>query len=261
YGALSGVPARNRSKAGLMGQTCTSKESSRDFALWKTTPGNGCGWESPWGRGRPGWHIECVAMSQALLGNPFDIHGGGCDLVFPHHENELAISRSLAGSELARYWMHHGLVTAGGRKISKSDGFPVRIRDLCRRYHPGAVRLFLLSTHYRRPLDFSHHHLSAAVSALERMYIFLNRCGDLSGEDVRESSFRERPFSEQFCRDVDNDFNIPAGISQIFTCMRRMNRLMDEAGGFRGLDDGDKVRISEMVILCRDVLGILGDSG
>lgn len=259
YGCLVGSPLGENVTAGFRIPIQKYKENNRDFVIWKRTDDDTPAWESPWGRGRPGWHIQCVAMSHSLLGSMFDIHGGGQDLIFPHHENERVISKSLSGLDLAKYWLHHGLVTINGRKLSKSSGPPARIRDICLRYHPEAIRLFLLSTHYRRPIDVTERRLSEAASALDRFYGFFQRLeGRVDLKNLGSGNMDSYP--GQFVQEIDNDFNIPGSLAILFTSLRRFNSLMDRNGGYEGLTDVDKEGIRNLFSICRNLLGILADS-
>jgi cysteinyl-tRNA synthetase len=173
YGKLSG-----RTIQTIIENEIASDESGKrdpaDFVLWKTAKSQEPFWPSPWGRGRPGWHIECSTMSAHLLGEVYDIHGGGEDLIFPHHENEIAQSQSLFKKTPATYWMHHGLVHAGGRKISKSDSHFQKLNDLLAMYSPDTLRLFLLSRRYRRPMTFSHQKMESALKSMRRIYRFFH---------------------------------------------------------------------------------------
>ncbi|MSO65667.1 MAG: cysteine--tRNA ligase [Alphaproteobacteria bacterium] len=175
YGALSGR-SRDEQIAGARVEVAPYKRDPADFVLWKPSPPDLPGWDSPWGRGRPGWHIECSAMSEAYLGDTFDIHGGGRDLIFPHHENEVAQSTCAhGGAPLARYWVHNGFVTAGGEKMSKSLGNFLTVRDALGQAPGEVVRLHLLSAHYRQPLDWSAEGVRKTRTALDRLYTALGR--------------------------------------------------------------------------------------
>ena len=170
YGALSG---RNRDEqiAGARVEVAPYKKDPSDFVLWKPSASDQPGWKSPWGRGRPGWHLECSAMSKEYLGTTFDIHAGGIDLVFPHHENEIAQSRCAhGGAPLANVWMHNGYLTLEGEKMSKSLGNVVTVRDLLKKWHPEVIRLNMLKTHYRQPLDWTEDRLSETRENLDRWY-------------------------------------------------------------------------------------------
>lgn len=259
YGLLGGAVSEKSVTEGFRVPCEGSKESGRDFVIWKTVRDRGPAWDSPWGRGRPGWHVECAAMSTRFLGPVFDIHGGGRDLIFPHHENERAICRSVTGADPARYWVHHGLVTANGKKLSKSDSTQYRIRDLCLAWHPEAIRLFLLSTHYRRPLDFTTTGLAGSASALDRLYGFLQRYGG-PPEPKTPGSAASDSFTVRFCNALDSDFNIPACLAALFAALRRLNRCMNITSGSRGLSDTEQAEICDIYSVCRNVLGILAHS-
>src|SRR6476646_70431 len=178
YGKLS-RRSRQEMVAGARIEVAPYKRDPGDFVLWKPSSDDQPGWDSPWGRGRPGWHIECSAMSEAHLGESFDIHGGGLDLIFPHHENELAQSRSAFGHAImAKYWMHNGFLNISGEKMSKSLGNFFTVHELLDQYPGEAIRLLLLSAHYRQPLDFTHDGLVQAKATLDRWY------GTLRGRDA-----------------------------------------------------------------------------
>ena len=172
YGKLS---KRNleEMQAGARVEIDEKKENPLDFALWKASKPGEPFWESPWGKGRPGWHIECSVMSQKYLGETFDIHGGGKDLIFPHHENEIAQSEAATGKPFARYWIHNGFVNINKEKMSKSLGNILTLKEIFKDWHPEVIRLFLLSHHYRSPVDFSVDSLSEAKSGLDRFYTTL----------------------------------------------------------------------------------------
>ncbi|RTZ99366.1 MAG: cysteine--tRNA ligase, partial [Deltaproteobacteria bacterium] len=178
YGKLSGRRLDDMA-AGARVDVDKRKRNPFDFSLWKSAKPGEPSWESPWGRGRPGWHIECSVMSSELLGETFDIHGGGKDLIFPHHENEIAQSEGATGRTFARYWMHNGYVNINREKMSKSLGNFTFTRDLLARYHPETLRLFLLSNQYRSPIDFSDQNLAQAEIGLEKVYALLKRIDDV----------------------------------------------------------------------------------
>ena len=203
----------------------SEKEHPLDFALWKAAkPGEPC-WESPWGKGRPGWHIECSAMSLRHLGQTLDIHGGGRDLIFPHHENEIAQSESFTGVvPFVRYWMHNGLLQLGGEKMSKSLGVLVTVKEVLQRFSPDAVRLFILSSHYRSPLSFSEEGLEAAEKGVERLRLAAHVDGGTdSAEAIDVAAFRQG-----FVAAMDDDFNTAQAIASLFDLAREINRAASE---------------------------------
>jgi len=204
YGRLSRKP-RDELIAGARVEVAPYKKDPADFVLWKPSTDAQPGWDSPWGRGRPGWHIECSAMSAAHLGETFDIHAGGLDLIFPHHENEIAQSRSAFGHAImAKYWMHNGFLNISGEKMSKSLGNFFTVHELLDQYPGEAIRLLLLSAHYRQPLDFTHEGLQAAKATLDRWYGFLR------GKDAAETAV---PQSVEDA--LSDDLNTPQAIAAI----------------------------------------------
>jgi cysteinyl-tRNA synthetase len=266
YGKLSGRSIDDM--RGLGGGTAERKRSSADFALWKSAKPGEPAWKSPWGNGRPGWHIECSAMSWRLLGETFDIHGGGLDLVFPHHENEIAQSESAHGKPMAKYWMHNGLMQAssevgkvGGRrtraaaegdlasqeagKISKSKGSSP-FREMLKVFPGETIRFFLLSTHYRRPIDFSEERINEVATGLATFYRFFKRYERVTGE-----SFYSLPATDKrpdgdfdaggdpllvdvaaqraaFLAAMDDDFNTGGATAALFDLVRRLNKYVDD---------------------------------
>src|SRR5437763_1564141 len=205
YGRLS-RRTRDELVAGARVEVAPYKKDPADFVLWKPSSEAQPGWASPWGRGRPGWHIECSAMSAAHLGETFDIHGGGLDLIFPHHENEIAQSRSAFGHAImAKYWMHNGFLNISGEKMSKSLGNFFTVHELLDQYPAEAIRLLLLSAHYRQPLDFTHDGLIQAKATLDRWY------GALRGKDVKAAT--DVPSSVEEA--LSDDLNTPLAISAI----------------------------------------------
>jgi cysteinyl-tRNA synthetase len=180
YGRLSGRDLEEM-RAGARVEVDERKRNPLDFALWKASKPGEPEWDSPWGKGRPGWHIECSAMSQRYLGETFDIHGGGKDLIFPHHENEIAQSEAASGKPFVRFWVHNGFVNIDQEKMSKSLGNILAIRDLLKEHHPEALRLFLLSNHYRSPVDFSLQNMAEARISLDRFYSTLQEIDKFLG--------------------------------------------------------------------------------
>jgi cysteinyl-tRNA synthetase len=228
YGKLSGRRLENMS-AGARVDVDQRKRNPFDFALWKSAKPQEPAWPSPWGPGRPGWHIECSAMSSHLLGSTFDIHGGGKDLIFPHHENEIAQSEGATGATFARYWMHNGFVNIDHEKMSKSLGNFLLIRDVLSQHHPEAVRLFLLSNHYRSPIDYTAQNLVEAETGLEKIYTTLKRLNDALKDmpDNAVATATDRIY-DRFRESMDDDFNSAQGIGVLFETIRTVNRLLDE---------------------------------
>lgn len=203
------------------------KEHPMDFALWKAAKPGEPSWESPWGPGRPGWHIECSALSLKELGPNFDIHAGGVDLVFPHHENEIAQSEAFLGKpEFARIWMHWGSVQLAQKKMSKSDGNVLAVRDAIERFSAGAVRIFLLNNSYRSPIDYSEVRMAEAQSAFSRIQTSLNKVAQKLGD------LAEGPADETLCSALSsammNDFNTPMAIATLHDAVSRLNEMMAE---------------------------------
>jgi len=204
-----------------------------DFVLWKGAKPGEPKWHSPWGEGRPGWHIECSAMSRKYLGETFDIHGGGKDLIFPHHENEIAQSCGASGKPFANLWMHHGFVTIKDEKMSKSLGNFLTIRDVLTQYDPEVLRLFIFSTQYRNPLDFTETALQDAQSGLERMYECLAQLETLPlAGPVGASCISDKDRSglnsliTRFCEAMDNDFNTAQALGHLFDTVKNINKVL-----------------------------------
>ena len=230
YGKLSSR-SLDEMTAGARVDVDDRKRHPMDFALWKASKEGEPFWESPWGRGRPGWHIECSAMSTRYLGQPFDIHGGGQDLVFPHNENEIAQSECAAGAPFARYWIHNGFVQLAREKMSKSIGNILSIRDVLERYDAAALRLYMLTTHYRNPIEFSEEALAEAQRAAARIYETVSR----AERDLGPSENVDPGPMEDFRAEMDDDFNTSRALAVVFEELRAVNRLLDRGQG-RGLD-------------------------
>jgi len=229
YGKLSGRRLEDM-EAGARVKVDKRKKNPFDFALWKSAKPGELSWESRWGRGRPGWHIECSAMSGQYLGQPFDIHGGGKDLIFPHHENEIAQSEAAFEKPFAQYWMHNGFVNIDHQKMSKSLGNFTMIKDVLESYHPEAVRLFLLSNHYRSPIDFTDQSMDEATMGLDKIYTVMDRTEALqTAPDDRKTERGE--YWHRFCEAMDDDFNTARGIGILYDAVRHLNRLIDENTG------------------------------
>jgi cysteinyl-tRNA synthetase len=218
YGVLSGK-SLHELRAGERVEVDASKQDPLDFVLWKHSKPDEPRWDSPWGQGRPGWHIECSAMSCALLGKHFDIHGGGQDLQFPHHENEIAQSEGASGVKFVNYWMHNGFVRVDDEKMSKSLGNFFTIRDILKQFDPEVVRFFILRAHYRSPLNYSDFHLHDAKGALTRLYTALK--GVPSSDVVPDWS---EPHAARFRQAMDDDFGSPEAIAVLFDLANEINR-------------------------------------
>ncbi len=216
YGRLSGKQLDDL-RAGSRVEVDEAKEDPLDFVLWKAAKPGEPSWESPWGAGRPGWHIECSAMSTHCLGTHFDIHGGGLDLQFPHHENEIAQSCAATGDDFVNVWMHNGFVRVDNEKMSKSLGNFFTIREVLKKYAPEVIRYFILSSHYRSPLNYSDQHLDNAKSALTTLYTALR--GIIPSKAAADSATRTA-----FMAAMDDDFNTPLAIAQLFEIAREVNR-------------------------------------
>ncbi|MGH8553670.1 MAG: cysteine--tRNA ligase, partial [Methylococcales bacterium] len=216
YGCLSGKNP-DELRAGERVDVDLAKQDPLDFVLWKMAKPGEPSWNSPWGSGRPGWHIECSAMSTHCLGNQFDIHGGGMDLQFPHHENEIAQSEAATGCPFVNFWMHNGFVRINEEKMSKSLGNFFTVREVLERYRGEVIRFFILSSHYRSPLNYSGDQLDEAGAALTRLYTALRGL-----EPVEDKLASE--YEIQFTSAMDDDFNTPVAISILFEIAREINR-------------------------------------
>jgi cysteinyl-tRNA synthetase len=252
YGKLSGKNLDDL-LAGARVEVDERKRDPRDFALWKSAKPGEPSWPSPWGAGRPGWHIECSAMAMKYLGNAFDIHGGGEDLIFPHHECEIAQSEAATGMRFARYWLHNGMVNMGAEKMSKSLGNTLWIREMVKRHAPDALRYWLLGTHYRNPIEFAEERLAEASRALERLWrpVLDAQKSESSAPAGDASSTLPADlavYRDTFVAAMDDDFNTPQALAALFDFARALNRTdgrsPDEVvRGARGL---------------RELLGVLG---
>lgn len=218
YGKLSGKSLEDL-RAGERVEVDQGKNDPLDFVLWKAAkPGEPC-WNSPWGRGRPGWHIECSAMGEQFLGEHFDIHGGGQDLQFPHHENEIAQSEGAHDHPFVNYWIHNGFVRVDNEKMSKSLGNFFTVREILKRYQPEVVRFFILRAHYRSPLNYSDHHLDDAKNALDRLYTALKNA-DISDAKVDWKDDQ----AQSFMQAMNDDFNTPEAIAVLFDLASEVNK-------------------------------------
>ena len=244
YGRLSGKDPQDL-RAGARVEVEEAKQDPLDFALWKAAKPGEPAWESPWGPGRPGWHIECSAMSTGCLGNHFDIHGGGADLMFPHHENEIAQSEGATGEPFVNVWMHNGFVRVNDEKMSKSLGNFFTVRDILERYQPEEVRYFILASHYRSPLNYDDSQLDGARAALTRLYTALRGLPADAGP-AGGAAYRER-----FDAAMNDDFNTPEALAVLFDLAREVNRL-------RGGDAAAAAGLAAELRLLGDDLGLLG---
>jgi len=238
YGRLSG----QQIEAMQQGEPTGAKRDPVDFALWKGAKPGEPAWETPWGPGRPGWHLECSAMSTKYLGPTFDVHGGGLDLIFPHHENELAQSTAI-GDGFARYWFHNGLLTLGGEKMSKSVGNSLLVVDMLQRWRPVELRYYLISAHYRSAMDYSEDAVTEAASAFRRMEGFLTRAAELTGDGAATA------VPAAFRAAMDDDLSVPQALAVVHGSVREGNA---------ALAAGDKPAVAEKYGEVRAMLGVLG---
>src|SRR3990170_1641497 len=261
YGRLSGKNTEDL-LAGARVDVDERKRDPLDFVLWKSSKPGEPSWDSPWGAGRPGWHIECSAMSMKHLGETFDIHGGGKDLVFPHHENEIAQSEAATGKPFARYWLHNGFVNINNEKMSKSLGNFFTLREVLGKVKPEVLRFFLASSHYRSPIDYTDRSLAEAKAGLDRLYRVKEKveaCREAGavpsklppGEDVAPL----RAAAERFAASMDDDFNTAAALGHLFGAIRVLTRL---APGDRGAEGGGGGIFPAGYALLDPPLGVLG---
>lgn len=246
YGKLSGRKP-DELLSGARVEVEQAKEDPRDFALWKSIKDGSTSWDSPWGKGRPGWHIECSAMSRHCLGKNFDIHGGGPDLVFPHHENEIAQSESANGCAFANYWMHAGTLRVDGDKMSKSLGNFFTIRDVLDRYDSEVVRYLIVASHYRSPINYSDRSLDEAHQSLEKFYQCLRPFAQVKALSAQE--LLDHPDAQAFIKALGADFNTPEAMSELFRLAGQINT--DSRAGNIGLAENN-------VALLKGLGGILG---
>jgi cysteinyl-tRNA synthetase len=244
YGQLSGKNLDDL-QAGERVDIDQAKQNPLDFVLWKMAKPGEPAWQSPWGSGRPGWHIECSAMSTCCLGNHFDIHGGGMDLQFPHHENEIAQSEGATGKKFVNFWMHNGFVRVNEEKMSKSLGNFFTVREVLKRYRPEIIRFFILSSHYRSPLNYSDEQLNEAGTALTRLYTALR--GVAASSQTIEADFKAR-----FEQAMDDDFNTPVALSVLFDLARELNKAKEN-------DPAKTEMLASTLKFLGGLLGILQD--
>jgi cysteinyl-tRNA synthetase len=243
YGGLSGEQQEDL-RAGARVEVDEAKDDPLDFVLWKAAKPGEPSWASPWGAGRPGWHIECSAMSTRCLGDHFDIHGGGMDLKFPHHENEIAQSEAATGHKFVNVWMHNGFVRVNEEKMSKSLGNFFTVREILTRYRPEEVRYFILASHYRSPLNYTEDNLDQARAALARLYTALR---GLSAAAQTDEDYRQR-----FNAAMDDDFNTAEALSVLFSLANECNRA-------RAADPARAERLATTLRRLGGLLGILQD--
>ncbi len=246
YGALSGQRLGEMQPAGDA-DPHARKRDPRDFALWKGTRGEGPGWETPWGVGRPGWHLECSAMAGMYLGAAFDIHGGGLDLVFPHHENEIAQSRA-AGDGFAQYWLHNAWVTTAGEKMSKSLGNSLLVTEVVQRVRAVELRFYLASAHYRSHIEFSEEALADAAAGYRRLEGFVARAVERLGAP----GAADAEFPAGFVAAMDDDLGVPAALAVVHETVSEGNRLLADPAG----DDATLGALLGSVRRMLDVLGV-----
>ena len=242
YGQLSGKQLQDL-RAGERVAVDEYKHDPLDFVLWKAAKPDEPSWQSPWGPGRPGWHIECSAMSTCCLGNHFDIHGGGQDLQFPHHENEIAQSEAATGEHFVNLWMHNGFVRINDEKMSKSLGNFFTVREILKHYQGEEIRYFVLASHYRSPLNFSDQLLDSARAALTRLYNSLRGIEPATGVDG------ENDYTARFEQAMNDDFNTPEAIAVLFDLANHINRARDE---------GNNVEASRLAAVLKRLANVLG---
>ena len=260
-------------QAGARIEPSSIKRHPGDFALWKGSKPGEPAWDSPWGPGRPGWHIECSAMSMKLLGEHFDIHGGGLDLVFPHHENEVVQSESFSGKPFATYWLHNGLLTKSGKKISKSDpGTVILMGDLLRKHDPDTLRCLFLSSHYRRPIDYGPGRLDELARGLQTFHSLFDRFERLTGESyydlaapTRNEAGRPRsPIAEvgehrdRFLEAMDDDFNTGGAFGELYELVRALNRFADVHKLESAADPESLAEFRSGIVVLKELTQILG---
>jgi cysteinyl-tRNA synthetase len=264
YGKLSGRNLDDM-QAGARIAINENKNNPMDFVLWKGSKPGEPTWDSPWGPGRPGWHIECSAMSRKYLGDSFDMHGGGQDLIFPHHENEVAQSEGASGKTAVNTWIHHGFVTIRDEKMSKSLGNFLTIRDILLQYHPEVLRFFIFSTHYRNPLDYSETAMQDAMAGLDRLYECMAAIDTLSntGATGEKTVFASSPdvdklrtLEERFQKAMDDDFNTAQGLGILFDAARIINKICQQLPESPSQEDINLLK--DAGILIKKLAGIMG---
>ncbi len=254
YGKLKGQDIDDMENGARISPT-EQKRDPLDFALWKGEKPGEPSWPSPWGKGRPGWHVECSAMSMKYLGETFDIHGGGMDLIFPHHENEIAQSECATGKPFVHYWMHNGYINIDNQKMSKSLGNFFTVRDIAKEYDLEAVRMFLLSANYRNPVNFSRELMEQTVTSLQRLYTARNRLFDTAVDETADDASVPAAldgFRDRFCEAMDDDLNTADALGVLFDFARWINIFATNAHTKAGIDSV-KARFAEL----NGVLGLV----
>lgn len=259
YGKLSHQPLEDL-ELGARIDVNTDKEDPMDFVLWKNKKEGEPYWESPWGQGRPGWHIECSAMVNKYLGDTIDIHSGGKDLIFPHHENEIAQSEALSGKPFANYWLHNGFINIDNKKMSKSEGNFFTVRDIVKEFDYPVIRFFMLSAHYRSPINFSKDLVTQAKVGLERIlntidnvnYILSNQTEEKMSETEREIYLSFEIFKDKFKEAMDDDLNTADAISHIFSLVREVNTKINNEGTY------SKELCEKTISLITELISVLG---
>ncbi len=269
YGKLS-KRSPEEMEAGARVEPSEKKKDPLDFALWKSAKAGEPSWDSPWGKGRPGWHTECVAMIFKHLGRTIDIHGGGLDLVFPHHENEIAQAEAITGRPFARYWMHNGLVTVGGQKMSKSLGNYVTLKEIYTKYHPDVLRLLVLFTHYRSPLDFSWEKMEETQRAYERLrgaiedLEILKKLKRVPAKGGSHPLYdKVKQMEEGFFAALSDDFNTPEALSHVFGLVSELGKIKNRTYS-KGEISEDELNAYEyaaktLLKLMKKIFGLLED--
>ena len=263
YGKLSGRKLEDM-QAGARIEVDTRKQHPMDFALWKSAKPGEPSWDSPWGKGRPGWHIECSTMSLKYLGEQFDFHGGGSDLIFPHHENEIAQSQACIGDEhsFAKYWLHNGFITIHNEKMSKSKNNFFTVKDILQEYPGEVVRFFILQTHYRSPLDFSDERLKEAQTSLARLQqskAFMDELLKKEGaaDTAKDLVAKAEEYRKAFYEAMDDDFNTALAISQLFGLSKDINiYYQDVMNKGADYDAAGFARVSEIYLEMAAIIGI-----
>ncbi len=258
YGKLSHQPLEDL-ESGARIEVNTDKENPMDFVLWKNKKEGEPYWESPWGQGRPGWHIECSAMVNKYLGETIDIHSGGKDLIFPHHENEIAQSEALTGKPFANYWLHNGFINVDNKKMSKSEGNFFTVRDIVKEFSYITIRFFMLSAHYRSPINFSRDLIIQADTGLKRIYntidnlkFVLSHSEGAITEEEKATLASFEGYREKFKEAMDDDLNTADAISHIFTLVRDVNSAIDTNGSY------SEEYIEKTISLIDELLEVLG---